>query len=203
MLQGVEVCGRTSIEITPSSIEPLEWEEYGLKLYPQIDCLPAGVDKVTITILASIAGRYAFPEGFNLVSAVFWLRCLPYCTFIKPIMIHIEHCANESDSTTDLIFARASCSQKQLPYTFKQIEGGLFSGQYGTINLNRFSGIAVCQQGSNDRKYYASQFHLGQQVIPDKIHIALMWNTRTHITVSYSVYNSGRARASLEYKSII
>ena len=144
------------------------------------------MDKVTITILASIAGQYAFPEGFHLISAIFWLRCLPYCAFTKPIKIQIEHCAN-SDSITDLTFTRAICSQKQLPYTFKQLEGGLFSDGNGTIDLNRFSGLAVCQQGSNDRKYYASQFYLGQQVIPDKIHIALMWNTRTHIAVSYSI----------------
>ncbi len=155
-----------------------------MKLYPQRDSLPAGVDKVTITVLASIAGQYMFPENLHPTSAVFWLRCLPYCAFTKPIRIHMEHCAN-SDSTTNLIFARASCSQKQLPYAFKQLEGGLFSGYYGTIEVNRFSGLAVCQQGSNERKYYASQFHLGQQVVPDTIHIALTWNTRTHIAVSY------------------
>ena len=186
VLQDVEVCDRRIFEITPSSTEPLEWEEYGLTLYPQKDCLPADVDKVTVTILASIAGQYVFPEGCHLVSSVFWLRCLPNCAFAKPIKIQMEHCANAND-LTKLTFVKASTSS--YPYSFKQLEGGLFFSKddrdYGIIGLSQFCGLTVGQKGSSERKYYGILFHLGPQIIPDKIHIALTWNEIGHITVSY------------------
>ena len=192
VLQDVEVCGTTTVEITPSSTQPREWKEYGLKLYPQEDSLPDGVDKVTITILASIVGRYQFPENFYPISAVFWLHCQPNCTFTKPIKIQMEHCAN-SNNTTKLRFARASTfrAQKELPYTFKQLDDGRFYSQdrYGTIELNQFCGLGVVQKDSNERRYYGILFHLGQQTrlqqtIPDQIHIALTWNDPAHVTVS-------------------
>ena len=182
-LQDVKVCGKMKVEITPSSTQPLDWEEYGLKLHPQKDCLPAGMDKVTITILASIAGRYTFPEDFYLVSTVFWLHCQPACVFTKSIKVQMEHCANTNDFTK-LMFVRASSS---LPYTFKQLKGGLFSSKdsYGTIELNQFCGMGMCLKGSNGRKYHASLYYLGQQIVPDEIHLPLTWYTRAHIKVSY------------------
>jgi hypothetical protein len=188
-LQDVEVCGRTTFEIVPSSTEPLEWEEYGLKLYPQKDCLPSGVEKVTVDILASIAGQYVFPEGCHLSSSIFWLRCRPNCTFAKPVKLQMEHCANTND-LTNLTFVRASTSS--LPYSFKQLEGGQFfiskikdHRDYGTIELSQFCGITVCQKRSNDQKYYASLFYLSSKMI----HIPLTRNEAVHITVSYAPAN--------------
>ena len=193
VVQNVEGCDRRTFEIIPSSTEPLEWEEYGLKLHPQKDCLPPGVDKISITTQASIiAGQYEFPEEFHLISSIFWFHCQPNCTFAKPIKLQMEHCAN-TDDLTKLTFVRASASS--LPCRFKQLEGGQFfirnykdhkdHRDYGTIELSQFCGITACQKGSNDRKYYASLFYLGSQIIPDKIHIPLTWNECGHITVSY------------------
>ena len=184
VLQDVEVCDRRTFEIIQSSTEPLEWEEYGLILYPQKDCLPPGVDKVTVNILASIAGRYVLPDGYHLVSSVFWLHCLPNCTFVKPIKLQMEHCANTNDPA-NLSFVKASTSS--LPYSFKQLEGGQFfiksdGIDYGTIELSQFCGVTVGQKGSNDRKYYGILFYLDSQTI----HIALTWNESGHITVSYT-----------------
>ena len=187
VLQDVEVCARREFEITPSSTEPFEWKEYGLKLYPQKDCLPPGVDMITVTILSSIAGQYVFAEGCHLVSCVFWFRCLPNCAFAKPLKLQMEHCANTND-LTNLTFVRASSSLS--PYSFKQLEGGHFFSKghrdCGTIELSQFCGVAVA--GPNERKYYASLFYLGSQIIPDKIHIALTWNEPGHITVRYIHY---------------
>ena len=198
VLQDVEVCDRRTFEIIPNSTELLEWKEYGLILHPQKDCLPADVDKVTVTIVASIAGQYIFPEGCHLVSSVFWLRCLPNCAFAKPIKIQMEHCANTND-LTKLTFVRASTSSH--PYIFKQLEGGLFFSKghrdYGIIELSQFCGLTVGQRGSSERKYYGILFHLGPQIIPDKIHIALTWNEIGHITVSYGPANNSTIFTSL------
>lgn len=190
VLQDVEVCGKKTFKITPSSIEPLEWEEYGLKVYPQKDCLPPGVDKVSVDILASIAGQYVFPEDCYLISSVFWLRCQPNRTFAKPIKLQMEHCANTND-LTNLTFVRASTSS--IPYSFKQIEGGQFfigknHRDHGTIELSQFCGVAMCQMRSNDRKYCAYLYFLGQQNIPDDIHIALTCNEPGHVEVSLHNY---------------
>ena len=191
MLQDVEVCDRKTFEITPSSTEPLEWEEYGLKLYPQKDCLPPGVDKVSIDILASIAGQYVFPEDCHLISSVFWLRCQPNRTFAKPIKLQMEHCAN-TDDLTKLTFVRASTSS--LPYSFKELEGGQFfisdckdhkdHRDYGTIELSQFCGVTTCQKGSNEQIYYAGLFFRGKKSVPDNIHIAVTWNESGHLRVS-------------------
>ena len=187
VLQDVKVCGKTKVEITPTSTQSLDWEDYGLKLYPQKDCLPASMDKVAVTILASIAGQYTFPEDLHLVSAVFWFHCQPNCTFTKPIKVQMEHCANTND-VTKLMFVRTSSS---LPYAFKQLKGGLFSSKdhYGTIELNQFCGTGVCLKGSNERKYYASLFFLGPQnlTVPNEIHLPLTWYTPAHIKVSHSI----------------
>ena len=188
-LQNVEVCGGRIVHITSSSTQPLDLELercYGLKLYPQKGCLPAGVDKVTITILVSTAGQYIFPDNCHLVSSVVWLRCLPNCAFTKPIKFQMEHCANTSDFTK-LIFVRASTSS--LPYSFKQLEGGQFftkdHNNYGTIELSRFCGMGMCLEGSSaERIYYASLLYLGQQTVPNDIHVAMTWNVPGHITVS-------------------
>ena len=190
VLQDVEVCDRRTFKITPSSTEPLEWEEYGLKLYPQKDCLPSGVDMVTVDILASIAGQYVFPEDCHLISSVFWFRCLPNCTYAaKPIKLQMEHCAN-TDDLTNLTFVRASTSS--IPYRFKQLEGGQFfiskdHRDHGTIELSQFCGVAMCQMGSNDRKYCAYLYFLGQQIVPDDIHIALTCNEPGHLEVSLHI----------------
>ena len=130
VLRDVEICDRKTFEITPSSTESLEWEEYGLKFYPRKDCLPAGVDKITVDILASIAGRYIFPEDCHLISSVFWLRYQPNRTFAKPIKLQMEHCAN-TDDLTKLTFVRASTSS--LPYSFKELEGVNFSSAIAKI----------------------------------------------------------------------
>ena len=77
-----------------------------------------GIDQCTIYIKASLAGEYEIPEDSSLVSAIFWLRCEPQCTFTKPITVEIQHCSTKQDLSR-LKIVRAFCSQKQLPYKFK------------------------------------------------------------------------------------
>ena len=163
----------------------MEWEEFGLSIFSQKNSLPKGIDKVTIDIQASIAGRYQFSEDSHLVSAVFWLQCKPKCEFAKPITAKIHHCAS-SRNISKLKFARASHSRKEASYyAFKQLEGGQFHDKdhYGAIELNDFSGLAITQEGTNERDYYAGLFYLAQEIDRQGIHVALTWNEPSHITV--------------------
>ena len=67
---------------------------------------------------------------------------------------------------------RAYCTQKDLPYIFKPVEGGHFSPEnnIGKISLKRFSLLAINQKDSaqttdNDNIYLAHllQYHISLQ----------------------------------------
>ena len=181
--RGVEVCAETTLVVTNYS-QNFIWEGFGFKLYIPQGCLPAGMEQCTINIKASLAGQYEFPENYHLVSAVFWLCCEPKGIFSNQITLEVNHCA-KSENYSKLSFVRAVCSQRHLPYTFKQI-GGNFNrySSYGAIEVNSFSGFAVNQEASKERKYCAMLFYLGES--PEfYIHFVVTWNTEPHLSVSY------------------
>ena len=180
-LRGVEVCGEKTVVVHSSHGQQITWPGHGLRLNIPKDCLPAGMEQCTINIKASLAGQYEFPENSHLVSAIFWLRCEDVHKFTKPITVEIQHCAKSENVS----FVRAVCSQKQLPYTFKQLPGGNFTSHssYGVIELNSFSGVGVTQEGSEDREYCSQLFYLGQPNLCI-IHFVVSWNVEAYLTVS-------------------
>ena len=185
-LRGVEVCGEMTVVVYSDHDQQITWPGYGLKLNIPKGCLPAEMKHCTINIKASLAGQYEFPENSHLVSAIFWLRCLDVDKFTKPITVEIQHCAKSENVTNlKLSFVRAICSQKQLPYTFKQLPGGNFTSHssYGVIELNSFSGVGVTQEGSEDREYCSQLFYIGYPYLC-KIHFVVSWNVEAHLTVS-------------------
>ena len=140
------------------------------------------MEQCTINIKASLAGQYEFPDNHHLVSAIFWLHCETVHKFTRPITVEIQHCArSENIDKLNLNFVRAVCSQKHLPYTFKQLGGDFTShSTYGVIELNSFSGLAVTQEGSEDREYCSRLFYLGQSYC--KIHFVVTQNIEAHLT---------------------
>ena len=184
-LRGVEVCGEMTVVVHSSGAQQITWEGFGLKLHIDEGSLPAGIHQCTLTIKASLAGQYEFPDNSYLVSAIFWLRCEPICKFTKPVTVEMQHCArSENVANVKLKFVRAVCSQKQLPYTFKEL-GGDFTrhSSYGVVEVNGFSGVAVTQEGSEEREYCSQLFYLGQSN-SCQIHFVVTWNTEAHLTVS-------------------
>ena len=180
-LRGVEVCGEMTVVVHSSGAQQITWEGFGLKLHIDEGSLPAGIDQCTLTIKASLAGQYEFPDNSYLVSAIFWLRCEPMCKFTKPVTVEMQHCArSENVANLKLKFVRAVCSQKQLPYTFKEL-GGDFTrhSSYGVVEVNGFSAVAITQEGSKPEREYCSQlFYLGH---PSSchIHFVVTWNDRS------------------------
>ena len=170
-----------------SHTQEITWEGFGLKLHIRKGSLPAGMEQCILQIKASLAGQYEFPENSHLVSAIFWLRCETVHEFTKPITVEIQHCAkSENVANLKLNFVRAICSQKQLPYIFKQLPGGNFTSRssYGVIELNSFSGVGITQEGSEDREYRSRLFYLKQETICHEIHFVVTWNIAAHLTVS-------------------
>ena len=170
--------------------QSFSWKQYGLKLHIPDGCLPMGENECMITIMVSIAGQYDFPENCYPVSAIFWLRCEPACTFLKPLTLEMDHCAKR-ENASKLYFVRGVCSQKNLPYTFRKLKQGVFNQHtsYGIVELHNFSGIAVVQEDSAEREYCAMLFYLGKTALcyEFQIHFLVTWNTSVHISVSHAV----------------
>jgi hypothetical protein len=188
-LPGVEECAETSVVVHSSQGQLVEWN--GLKLHIHAGSLPEGIQQCTIFIKASLAGEYEIPENTSLVSGIFWLRCKPQCTFIKPIMVEIQHCSTKRD-LSKLKIVRAYCNQKSLPYKFKPL-GGSFNADtfYGAIDMKGFSGIGVVDENLDSKRLYYNQLIYcsirSQQRHNVEIHIVFTWNTDAHINVSYSL----------------
>ena len=169
------------------SEQSFHWTGYGFKLHIPQDSLPAGVDQCVLHISASIAGQYQFPDNMELVSAVYWIRCDPYCLFKKPLTAEFQHCAKMT-SSTKLTFVRALCSQKSLPYTFKKVETlGSFTDQssYGSLQLDRFSGIAVAGENVH-LLYIAGLYYRDKNPRSMEIHFVITRDDEPHITVSHT-----------------
>ena len=101
----------------------LEWEEYGLRIQ-----VPEGAtsEPCDIAIKAIVAGQFEFPEGTDLVSAVYAISVSK--RLAKPVMLEIQHCVaiTREEQGRFLSFVRAQCNQPQLPYQFELLDNGTF-----------------------------------------------------------------------------
>lgn len=191
-LRGVDVCGEKTIVINNSAQE-FKWEDYGFRLLIAENSLPEKIELCTINIKASVAGQYQFPEDAHLVSAIFWLSCDPPCRFTKPITVNMDHCV-KSANADKLSFVRAKCTQHSLPYTFKKMDGGQFTStseeKYGSIELYGFSGVAAVNSQSRSCNEYGARIYniVHQDFASYKIDVVVTWNTKSHLTVSVSIY---------------
>ena len=138
-----------------------QWKGYGLRLHVSKDSLPPGTAECRINIKVSLSGHFQLPEGSYLFSPVFWISA-PY-KFTKPVMLEIQHCALTEDEAilSNLSFVSAKCSQKDLPYTFELVDGGVFTtnSTYGGIQLNHFSGVGVTGSEETPQSYCAHLYH--------------------------------------------
>ena len=179
-LHGVDIITETRVSVT-NKPQIFHWAGYGLKLHIPPASLPAGVRQSDIVIKASLVGQFQFPENTTLVSAVYWLQCP--VRFTKPLTLEIQHCGKYSDSFS---FVKAKCSQKELPYLFKPIEGkkSLFSSChcYGTVTLYSFSGLAIVQNGSEEQQYCARLYYFGSK-IDWRVYFVVIKNLEAFITV--------------------
>ena len=158
-----------------------------MKLSIPEDCLPTGMQQrtCTINIKASLFGPFQLPEDSELLSPVFWISAL--CKFKKPVMLEIQHCASRDEAYfADLNFISAKCSQKTLPYTFKQLEGGMFpaDSSYGSIQLSHFSGIGVSGRKRTPRAYCAQIYYTIKEEASDwRVYFVIIQDLDTIKTV--------------------
>ena len=181
---GVQICEKTDLTIN-STAQTFQWEGFGLAVRVQENSLPPHTEQISLYIAASTAGQYEFPENTHLVSAVYWFLCEPNCKFEREVAVEIQHCA-KSKNALKLKFVRADCTQAQLPFKFQYLEGGQFTTDSccGIIKLKQFSAIAIVQDQSEEREYYASVFYFTPNITTREIHFVVTFNTVAHLTVS-------------------
>ena len=164
---GVEVVGEKELVVTNEGIN-FHWKDHGFKLHIPENALCEGIPEYSINIKASLAGQFELPEGYELVSAVYWVKTQG--KFTKPVTIEAQHCANFSDPN-QLCFVCTSCAQKSLPYKFKVINGGsfVFHGKYGILSTTHFSGIGIAKEVKSDEHscQYCAQVYFTVKSLKD------------------------------------
>ena len=184
-LRGLDVTGETSILVT-NQAQTFRWAGYGLKLHIPQGALPAGLKECRFLMKVGLSGQFKLPENTSLVSAVYWLDSDPRCKFSQPITLEMQHCVKQT-RTSKLSFVHAKCSQVQLPYAFKTVEGGVFSSEsaYGSVVLHHFSlfGQVKDMMLPGGLLYCATLYYLKKGVNQREIHFVITRNLEAHTTV--------------------
>ena len=96
--------------------------------------IPPG-ETCEVSIIAIVGGKFEFPSGTSLVSAVYAISVSR--TLLQPVQLSIQHCVSleTQEHTSYLSFVTADLYQPVLPYKFKLDQGGQFppGDQYGSI----------------------------------------------------------------------
>ena len=166
-----------------------EWIGYGLRFSVSEDSLPDGMEECRVNIKASLSGPFQLPEDCDLLSPIFWISAP--CNSKKPVKLDIQHCASRDDkSFSDLKFISAKCSEKYLPYTFRQLDGGVFStdSSYGSIQMSHFCGIGVAGRKKTPRSYCGQVYTIKKKASDWRVYFIVTVNLDIHGTVSDGIY---------------
>ena len=92
-----------------------------------------------LRVTASLRGQYEFPEGYEPVSGVYCIS-LPL-ELAESATLDIEHCVEITHAYQCSSLSFASCSQRNPPYKFELVEGGIFNPRSpcGSIRTTHFS----------------------------------------------------------------
>ena len=185
-IRGVDVIGDAKFTVLIQG-GLFEWKGYGLRLYISKGSLPPGIRECNINIRASLSGQFQLPENSDLLSPVFWITAS--CKFTKPVTLEIQHCAlrEYEAELPNLSFVSTKCSQKDLPYRFRQVDGGVFTSHssYGSIKLSHFSGIAVTGRKSTPRFYCAHVYHTMKQMYDWRFYFVITQDLDVKNTVHF------------------
>ena len=92
------------------------------------------MSEAQLNVRVSLSGPFQIPFSSELLSAIHWISS-PH-KFEKPITVKIQHCAvlSSDKQCSKLTFVRTKCTQKELPYTFKELAGGVIrpKNSYGS-----------------------------------------------------------------------
>ena len=129
----------------------LDWEDYGFKMYFTEGTIPPP----QVVIKALVGGKFQFPEGMELVSALYVIS-FPE-EYLQPVKLQIQHCVNLKSSRQFkyLSFITAPIEESVAPYKFQFIEGGKFytDSQYGIIVRSKFCIMGIGKKTNGHDSY--------------------------------------------------
>ena len=160
------------------------WEAYGINLHfsPHFSYVTI---EGTISVLSIDDDNYQFPEGSELVSAVYDISADKL--FPAPVTVELQHCIplhhdNEAPHI-GMTFVIAD-TQQGPPYRFHELQGGGFrcGSSCGEIELSHFSKLAVIIKWRLGRPIpFFSGIYYTQN---DRANFVVTQNLAAHITVS-------------------
>ena len=132
----------------------LDWGDYGFKMNFPVGTIPPS----QVLIKALVGGKFQFPDGVELVSALYVIQ-FPE-EFLQPVELEIQHCVSlqSSQQFKNLSFVIAPIDESVPPYKFQFIEGGKFytDSQYGMIVRSKFSITGIVQKTNGDSLHTSS-----------------------------------------------
>ena len=124
----------------------LDWGDYGLKMY-----FPQGTIPSEVLIKALVGGKFQFPDGMELVSALYVISFAE--ELLQPVELELQHCVclESSVQFKYLSFIAAPIDESVPPYKFEFKEGGKFNtnSQYGVIACSKFCLMGIGKKTDN------------------------------------------------------
>ena len=173
ILSGADIVAEMKLDITPGKPLTYDWEGHGFKIHIPADAISDDNGPVTLSIQASLSGKYQLPDDDHVfVSGVYWLALHPHVKFTKEVTVTIQHCGSNDADSTPLSFVKAK-TQSTLPCIFKPLPGGSFSDSQknGVIKIDHFCGIAV--SGKQNSFYALCTYYLHKQLNVYETHITV------------------------------
>ena len=138
------MAGETLFLIQGDKPQSLNWTEYGFRLHFLQGTISSS-DTCEVVVKALVGGKFQFPEGTELVSAVYAISFAK--ELLQPVKLDVQHCVSleSKQQLKHLSFVKASLKQRVPSYEFERIDGGEFSTDsfYGSITRHKFCLIGI------------------------------------------------------------
>ena len=143
------MAGETLFLIQGDKPQSLNWEEYGFRLHiPRGTISPS--DTCEVVVKALVGGRFQFPEGTELVSAVYAVAFAK--KLLEPVEMEIQHCVllTNEEQGKSLSFVSTAKNRRDNPNKFEFVEGGVFNPgkRYASIQRIHYCENAIVEQAT-------------------------------------------------------
>ena len=141
------MAGETLFLIQGDKPQSLNWEEYGFRLhFPQGAISPS--DTCEVVVKALVGGKFQFPEGTELVSAVYAVAFAK--KLLEPVEMEIQHCVllTNDEQGKSLSFVSTAKNLRDNPKKFEFVEGGVFypGKRYASIQRKHYCENAIVEK---------------------------------------------------------
>ena len=187
------IAGRKSYTIQGSKAQTLDWSDYGFMMYFPEDT-KQHEDSCEVAVLALAGGKFQFPKGTELVSAVFSISFQKEIN--QPVGVHMEHCVaitTEWQATQLRFVATDKGHHSENVCVFYFIEGGQFQirSKYGYMKQMHFCEIGITDGSSstnNDSKKTLHTFMNNFLILT--LYILQTKGTHWQIPIAFDFYST-------------